>query len=173
MTNQNGKFIFTSDRLGYRLLNENDLGDYLKLDSNPEVRKYFPTGVLDGDKVKENIYKNIEFFKSNGFGVFIAIELKSGEFVGRCGFGKIPTGEIEVGYVFLSKFWGNGLVSEGLIAMLKWANEHIHSVESIIAYTPEDHIASQRVMQKAGMKFSKKEFKDGEELIYYKIDLRK
>lgn len=172
MIEKNNEYIFTSERLGYRLLKESDFNDYLTLDSNPEVRAFFPNGTLDAEKVKKNIKKNIDFFKSNGFGVFIAIELSTGEFVGRCGFGEIPSGEIEVGYVFLPKFWGRGLATEALIALIQWAKENIHSTDIIIAFTPVDHTASQRVMQKAGMEIYKKDIKDGDECVFYIIDLR-
>lgn len=172
MIKENAEYIFKSERLGYRLIAESDFNDYLKLDGNPEVRKFFPNGTLNAQNVIANMKKNVEFFKANGFGIFIAIELKSGEFVGRCGFGKIPTGEIEVGYVFLPNFWGKGLGTEALIALLKWAKQHIYSVDTIIAYTPLDHVASQRVMQKAGMEFYKEEIKDGKECVFYKMILR-
>lgn len=165
-------YVFTSKRLGYRLLNESDFDDYFKLDSNPIVRKFFPSGILDAEIIKSNIKKNIDYFKSNGFGVFIAIELITGEFVGRCGFGQIPTGEIEVGYVFLPDFWGKGLATEALIALIDWAKKNLKATDTIIAFTPISHIASQRCMQKAGMEYYKKDIKDAVECVFYKIQLR-
>ncbi|CAM2960121.1 GNAT family acetyltransferase [Legionella steigerwaltii] len=172
MINKNEQFVFTSERLGYRLLRESDFNDYFLLDSNPKVRAFFPNGTLDAEKVKANIDKNIHFFKENGFGVFIAIELITNKFVGRCGFGPIPNGEIEVGYVFLPQFWGKGLATEALITLLEWAKQNIYSVNTIIAFTPVNHIASQRVIQKAGMEFYKKDLKDKEECVFYKVHLR-
>lgn len=167
-------FIFTSARLGYRLLNESDFDNYFKLDSNPKVREFFPSGkTLDADTVKKNMKTHINFFKKHGFGVFIAVELETGEFVGRCGFGKTSTGEIEVGYVFLPAFWGKGLGTESLIALLQWAEQHVLTTDVIIAITPVGHIASQRIMQKAGMQFLKKDIQDNEECVFYKMELRK
>ncbi|MCE0723038.1 MULTISPECIES: GNAT family N-acetyltransferase [Legionella] len=172
MTQNNEPFIFTSERLGYRLLRESDFDDYLLLDSDAKVRAFFPSGTLNAEQVKTNIKKNMDFFMLNGFGVFIAIELLTGEFVGRCGFGAIPSGEIEVGYVFLPKFWGKGLATEALITLLKWAKQKIHSVDEIIAFTPINHLASQRVIHKAGMEFYKKDLKDEKECLFYKKHLR-
>lgn len=173
MINKANEYIFTSERIGYRLLKKNDFNDYFKLDSDPEIREFFPQNkALDEKTIKANMQKNIAFFKANDFGVFIAIELASGEFIGRCGFGKIATGEIEVGYVFLQKFWGKGLASEALLSLLNWAKSNIFVVDSIIAFTPTAHLASQRVMQKAGMQFYKEERKEGIEYVFYKINLR-
>lgn len=166
------KFIFTSERLGYRRLRTSDFDDYLRLDSNFEVRAFFPKGTLDAEKVKQKIQKNITFFEEHNFGEFIAIDLSNNEFVGRCGFGKIPSGEIEVGYVFLKKFWGKGLATEALSSLLKWASKNIRDTHTIIAHTPVNHKASQRVMQKSGMTLYKKDMKDGKEFVFYQINLR-
>jgi len=168
----NDEYVFTSERLGYRTIKENDFDDWFTLDGNSEVRSFFPSGVLDQQSVKDKIKKNIEFFNDNGFGQFTTIELDAGEFVGRCGFGMLPTGEIEVGYVFLPKFWGKGLASEALIALIEWAKLNIHSVNSIVALTPTNHAASERVMQKVGMQYYKNGFKDGQECVFYKVTLR-
>src|SRR6185312_295545 len=97
--------IFTSDRLGYRLYQENDLADLIRLDNDPEVRAFFPMRMPTAEEIKINIQRNIHYFLENGYGVFIMVELATGEFVGRCGFKRWSTGEIEVGYVFLKKFW--------------------------------------------------------------------
>lgn len=173
MKNQpNQDFLFTSKRLGYRLIKEEDFHDFLKLDSDPEVRAFFPPGILDADKVKAAMQQNQDFFTQHGFGMFAVIALETGEFVGRCGFSEMPTGEIEVGYVFLKTCWGKGYASEALMAMLAWAKEHIVLVDEIVAYTPQGHVASQRVMQKAGMRFYKQEVKDEVEFVFYQMVLR-
>lgn len=172
MDKECGEYLFTSERLGYRLLKESDFEDWFLLDSNPEVRSFFPNGTLDSQSIKEKIKKSIEFYNSTGIGQFTTLDLATGEFVGRCGFGLLPAGEIEVGYVFLPKFWGKGLASEALIALINWAKLNIHATDYITALTPVNHIASERVMQKAGMEFYKKDFKDGEECVFYKISIK-
>ena len=68
------------------------------------------------------------------------------EFVGRCDFGLIDTGKIDVGYFLHKKFGGKGYASEALAALSEWAKQNIQ-MESIIAFAPEVHLASQRVMQ--------------------------
>lgn len=172
MNAEEKKFIIKSDRLGFRLIHEDDFENYFKLDSNPEVRKFFPQGPLDANQVKDNMNKNIAFFKRNALGIFIVIELATGNFVGRAGFGEVDTGEIEVGYVFLPQFWGKGLATEALATLLQWAKQHIHSVDEIIAYAPIKHLASQNVMKKAGMTFYKNDTKFNTECAFYKIILR-
>ncbi len=163
--------IFTSDRLGYRLYQENDLADLIQLDNDPEVRAFFPMRMPTPEEIKINIQRNIQYFLQNHYGVFIAVELATGEFVGRCGFKQISTGEIEVGYVFLKKFWGQGLATEALNALLAWAKENI-SIDKIIAFTPIEHKASERVMQKCGMEYYKQAIMYGVPCIFYQKTLR-
>lgn len=165
------KYLFHSQRLGFRLLSHDDLENYAKLDTDPTVREFFPAGVININQVKQNIQKNIDFYKQNQFGVLVAIELASGNFVGRCGFGKLPSGEIEVGYVFLPAFWSKGYATEALIRLLEWAKDNMNVADYIIAYTPTGHQASIRVMQKAGMTFMKNAIEDNEELVYYRFDI--
>lgn len=114
----------------------------------------------------------MNYFRKNGFGAFIAIELKTGNFVGRCGFKELANGEIEVGYVFLKEYWGKGLATEALIGLLNWAKENVFKVDQIIAFTPIEHVASQRVMQKAGMIYLKEDVQDGQHCVFYVIKLR-
>lgn len=166
------EYLFTSKRLGFRTLKESDFENYFKLDSDPEVRAFFPKGTLSAKQVKENIKKNIAFYKIHGFGVYVVIELDTGEFVGRCGFGEIETGEIEVGYVFLKKFWGKGFATEALVCLLDFAKQHIKK-DKIIAFTPANHSTSIQVMKKSGMDYYKKENQGDVELIFYMKNLTK
>jgi [ribosomal protein S5]-alanine N-acetyltransferase len=95
-------------------------------------------------------------------------ELDSGEFVGRCGFGPIETGEIEVGYLLHKKFWGKGLASEVLTTLLEWAKQNINA-DYIIAFAPIEHLASQRVMQKCGMEHYKNDNAKGVACCFYRV----
>lgn len=63
----------------------------------------------------------IAFYQEQGLPNFVMFLKESMEFVGRCGFGVIETGEIEVGYLLHKKFWGKGYASEALTALLEEA----------------------------------------------------
>ncbi len=168
--NNSADYSFTSQRLGYRPVRTSDFDDLLKLDSDPEVRAFFPNGTLNSKQLKEKIAKDIAYYQDKKFGILIAIELTTGEMVGRCGFGEISTGEIEVGYVFFKKFWGQGLASEALSTLLEWAQKNI-KIDKIIAYAPMDHVASHRVMEKSGMKYFKNDMAQGVACKFYKKEL--
>lgn len=148
------EYFLTSERLGFRLLKDSDYADLKKLDTDPEVRAYFPDGILTPTQIKERISKNKASFQENGFADFAVIELETGEFAGRAGFGLIEGGEIEVGYVLLKDFWGRGLAQESLQALLAWAKQNLEAPR-IVAYAPKQHSASFNVMKKSGMRYFK------------------
>ena len=155
-------------RIGFRLLQMGDLDYLFELNSDPDVRKFFPDGVQNRQQTEERMKDFISFYEIYQLPCFLMFEVETDEFVGRCGFGPIETGEIEVGYLLHKKFWGKGYASEALMFLLEWARENIKT-EYIIAYTPEEHIASARVMQKCGMKFYKNDIAKGINCCFYRI----
>ena len=163
-------FLFTSKRLGFRPIADTDFNALMELDTDPAVRAQFPEGILTPEQIKERISKNKLSFQKNGFGDFAAVDLETGQFVGRTGFALLEGGEIEVGYVFLRQFWGCGLAQESLRALLSWARDNL-DIPRIVAYAPKQHSASFNVMKKSGMQYFKTEKTRGIECDYYEYQL--
>jgi [ribosomal protein S5]-alanine N-acetyltransferase len=163
---QNMEFILESPRLGFRLMADSDFEQLKLLDMDPEVRAFFPGGIASPKQIRERIERNRLNFAVKGYCDFAVIHKESGRFAGRCGFGDLPDGEIEVGYVFLKEFWGQGLAQEALSALLHWAEQHL-DVERILAYAPTAHTASINVMKKSGMRYLKTEKAHGVDCFYY------
>src|SRR5690606_553796 len=55
-----------------------------------------------------------------------------------------------LGYRLVRAFWGRGLATEGVRALIRKGFAEL-GLERMVATTYEDNLASQRVMQKAGM----------------------
>ena len=164
------EYLFSSARLGFRLIEDSDFEDLMKLDMDPEVRAHFPEGGLTPEQIKERISKNRACYRKHGFADFAVFDLRSGEFAGRAGFGLIEGGEIEVGYVFLKDYWGRGLAQESLRTLLAWAQRNL-DVPRIVAYAPMQHSASFNVMQKSGMRYFKTDIMRGVECDFYEYPL--
>ena len=154
--------------LQLRLLKEEDINYLTELNSDPEVRQFFPDGIQNREQTETRMNEFISWYEKNGLPCFSIFLLESKEFVGRCGFGPVETGEIEVGYLLHKKFWGQGLATEALSALLVWAQKHIKA-EYIIAFAPIDHIASQCVMQKCGMEHYKNDLAHGVQCCFYRV----
>lgn len=159
-------YILESRRIGFRKLEESDLPNLLKLDTDPEVRAFFPDGVSTPELLREKITRSLASFIEKGYGEFSMTELKTNRFIGRAGFAGLEDGEIEVGYLLLKEYWGQGLASEALVALLDWAGKSL-SVPRILAYAPVDHQASFGVMRKAGMRYLKTEIARGVNCKFY------
>ena len=164
-------YTLTSERLGFRILEEHDFENLVKLDMDPEVRAFFPGGVSTPELLREKIIRSSRCILEKGFGEFSVNDLKTSKFLGRAGFAELDSGEIEVGYLFLKEYWGQGLATEALNALLGWA-ENVLLVSRILAYAPANHHASIRVMNKAGMRFLKTEAQNGENFTYYEHPLK-
>lgn len=164
-------YTLKSSRIGFRKLEENDLPKLVKLDTDPEVRAFFPGGVSTPDLLREKIAKSRASFVENGFGEFSMTELKTDRFMGRAGFAGLDDGEIEVGYLLLKEYWGQGLASEALVALLDWARKSL-PVPRILAYAPVDHLASLGVMRKAGMRYLKTGHAHGVNCTFYEYSLK-
>lgn len=171
MTIPPSQFVFTSKRLGYRFLGEEDFENYFKLDSDSIVKAYMQR-LLDPEQVKHNLQKHIDFRRKHGIGVFIAIELETGEWVGRCGFDETPSGEIELGLVFFQKFWGRGLGTEAVTALLQWAQIHTN-LKRVIARTAKNHITARRSLEKGGMLYDMTRLDGGVMTAFYKFEFNR
>ena len=164
--------MLETERLGLRLLTITDIEHLEALDSDPEVKKYFPSGGHKSRLETETMIKKfIGFHTELGLPGFVIFEKETGNFVGRCGFGVMDDDEIEVGYVLHKTFWGKGYATEVLNVVLEWARSNIKS-DYIIALAVVDNNASLRVMQKCGMQYYKTDVAKGDTCIYYRIPNR-
>jgi RimJ/RimL family protein N-acetyltransferase len=76
---------------------------------------------------------------------------------------------VSVGYDIAPSCWGQGYATEALSAV----SAHLLSVPAVwrvCAETRADHVASRRVMEKAGMRWLRDEVTDGLRLAHYAID---
>ncbi len=126
---------------------------------DPEIRKYYPDGVLNYEDTKEEL----EWFLNGHpehpeLGLWATIHKETGEFIGRCGLlpwdidGKL---EIEVSYLLNKKFWHQGLATEAATGILAYAFNYLNRSRIICLMHP-DNLASQRVAQRIGMTLERK-----------------
>lgn len=163
-------YLFEADHLGFSAIVENDLNYLLMLDADPETMSFFPGGVRTHEAISNNIKNYMRDYKEKGYSTFIVFDIRTDEFIGRAGFGDVESGETEVGYLVLRKYWGKGYASRILKILLAWAKSNIKK-DKIIAFTPVNHLASERVMQKAGMILSRKGMMKGFECVIYEYKL--
>lgn len=77
----------------------------------------------------------------------------------------------EIGYWIGYKYWGMGLVTEALTALIKYCRDTLH-IDSLLITTDSRNIGSQRVAEKCGFKYDRDFMLDGIESKAFSLTLR-
>jgi len=123
--------------------------DYL---SDQDVVK--PMG-LDPFETEKDVLDEIRWYASiyeEGTGIRWGITLKDfGKVIGSCGFlNRIPKHyRAEVGYEVSKDYWGQGIASEALEAVVKYGYHHLQ-LERIEALIEPANVPSQKLVEKQG-----------------------
>ncbi len=149
-------YIFTSERLGFRVWGPNDLEPFTELNADKEVMRHFPSTLTPQETTSliERINKHFEEF---GYGFFAVDYLSENKFIGFIGLSH-PSFEtdftpcVEIGWRLDKDYWNLGLATEGAQRCLEFALQEL-KLDEIYAFTIPKNLASQRVMQKVGMQF--------------------
>jgi len=164
--------LIETERLILRPVQKTDFADLCILDSDPEVRRYFPEGALVVEQIAKELERFMREWESLGFGMFVAIEKKNNQFIGRCGFAKLETGVVEFGYLLLKEYWGQGYATEASLALLDWGTKHVPT-DHIVGFAPANHLASRRVLEKCGMQYDKMDIYQDIVCVFYSYDCLK
>jgi ribosomal-protein-alanine N-acetyltransferase len=151
--------ILETDRLLLRHLVMEDLDNLFALYRDPEIRRYFPEGVLSLEETQEELEWHMNGHPRHPeLGLWATVQKETGKFIGRCGLlpweidGKL---EIEIAYLIDKTFWGQGLATEAAGGILKHGFEELNLSRLICLIDPEN-IASQKVAERIGMKLERK-----------------
>ena len=155
------KYLFTSDRLGFRNWQSSDLENLYLLNANKEVMRYFPSTQTKEDC--EAFIQRMQLqYKKNRY-CYFAVELKeTEEFIGFIGLSEQTYAidfnpSTDIGWRILPEHWKKGYAVEGAKQCLTYAFNTL-SLKQIVATAPTVNISSITVMKKLGME-KVKEFK--------------
>jgi RimJ/RimL family protein N-acetyltransferase len=163
---------FETRRLLARRHTESDF-DTVLLTYQNELTMQTLGGVVTKEEAAKRIQWNLDCWARDGFGGWLWFHKESGRFIGRAGLRRVDIegkSVIEVGYVLLSEFWGQGFASEMAAASIEVAFEHL-GIKELVSYTAISNNASQRVMEKAGFKFGRNFTHGGEPYVLYQLSL--
>lgn len=138
-----------------RRLMPEDRDGYVKMNRDPDVRKYFP-GLLTSDESLAEMMYIEQHWNAYGFGPW-ALDVQ-GDFAGVLGLKWAPPDmpfapDVELLYRLIPRFWGRGLATEGSFAALAFGFGELR-LNTVIAFAVEANTASRRVMEKLGMVYS-------------------
>ena len=144
-----------TERLFLRVFKPEDLDARHVIKNDPDVYEYLPPYYTPPtrEKVGEAIALSIQRWREKGLGEFAVIERVSGDLIGYCGLMNLDkTEEIEIYYGFPKKYWGKGYATEAARAVLKFAFGKA-KLAQVVGVTNPENIASQKVLQKIGLKY--------------------
>lgn len=151
------RILLRTPRLVFREFTADDVDLLVELDSDPEVMRFISKGrpTLRETFINDVLPRWFDFQTKQPPQGFWAAHLgEEGPFVGWFHLrpDKFVSEEMELGYRLHRRFWGQGLATEGSLALID-AGFKDWKIGKVSARTLVTNLASQRVMAKAGLQF--------------------
>jgi len=145
-------YIFTSERLGFRLLTEEDLQACESFWGSEEVMAY--TG---GSVAAELMPQVINFYEQSqqdfGVSVYGVEDLSTGRIIGAAGFDlESKSEDIELVFHFIKDVWGKGFGAESAVACIQYAAE-VYGPQSITASASVENKHALNVLGRIGFSY--------------------
>lgn len=135
--------------------------------------KYIRKPDQDIFETKKNITKILNYTANHStLGQWTVYLKDTDEFIGQVILFHLEHNElypIEVGYRLLQKYWGEGFATEMSKAMIQYAKEV--GLSSVCGITTEENIASQKVLEKAGLAYLEDRLYYETQVKYYEMKL--
>ena len=145
----------TTPRLLLRKFKRSDVQAMFSYASDPQVTLYTPwVHHQDLKTTRQFLATVLKAYRQGHPAPWAIVLRRTGHVIGAIGLKNwsLQHARAEVGYVLARQYWGKGLVTEALNAVLAFGFSHmeLHRIEA--KAVPENR-GSTRVMEKAGMKF--------------------
>jgi ribosomal-protein-alanine N-acetyltransferase len=114
-------------------------------------------GIRSDEETGLLLARNLEHWERHGFGLWVLRDENDGRFAGRAGLRHVRVGgadEVELAYALMPEFWGRGLATEIVGAILSLAFGRL-GLPEVVCFTLPTNAASRRVMEKAGFTFER------------------
>lgn len=141
-----------TERLTLRAFTATDEADLHAIVSKPQVLRYFPrTDPWSREQVERWMASQATHWQEHGFGWWAVEERRSARLMGWCGLNTLDeTDEVEVLYLYDEPFWGHGFATEAAVRVVH-DGLTLYGQPELIGLTLPGNIASQRVLEKAGL----------------------
>lgn len=146
--------VLQTRRLRLRLWQDHDLLPYVALNADTRVTEFLP-GPVTPDQARQFFNAQNALYVSHRCCFFAAELESSGELAGFIGmkyqdFAAPFAPCFEIGWRLGSRFWGQGLATEGARAVVAYGFEAL-GVDEIVSFTVPANLRSRRVMERIGM----------------------
>ena len=142
-----------TSRLCLRLFDEDDFDDYAEMVADPRVMQFIGVGhTLSREQAWLNLAQVMGHWQLRGYGLYAAVNLQTGDFVGRVGL-FYPHGwpGLEIGWCLRRDYWGGGLAFEAAVKVKQIAKEFLPDT-NLISLINQDNRRSLRLAERLGGK---------------------
>ncbi|MFB5089065.1 GNAT family N-acetyltransferase [Psychrobacillus sp. PGGUH221] len=163
-------FILSTERLVLRKMNRDDMESLLKIFADHEAMKYYPSTKNEKQTI-DWIEWTINNYAKHGVGLWVVEDRVSGEFLGQCGI--VPQEidgivEMEIGYLFVRRFWGTGYATEAALACKNYGFEQM-GLRKMVSLIDVNNLPSIKVAERIGMKVEKTVHKWDKDVFVYSV----
>jgi ribosomal-protein-alanine N-acetyltransferase len=160
-----------TERLFLDFYAEKDKSDFIKLFTDEVVMKYVDKGVLTNMQAETFWKKLFEKLYPENFKIWAVFAKEDLRYVGHAGIYPRPAKKEDWEFVYFlcQNAWGKGFATEIAQAIIEYGFDRLN-LPLIYATVDDDHLASIRVLEKAGMKFKDFEFDEQGKFSVYSIN---
>lgn len=146
--------VVETERLILRHLADDDLDALARIQGDPEVMRWFPSGPRSREETRRDLARCIATQAEHGFSLWAAVDRTSGRLVGRCGL--LPqklqgADEVEIAYLLDRASWGLGLATEAARAIRDLGFDRF-GLDRLVSVIDRGNLASRRVAEKNGLR---------------------
>ena len=147
--------IANTPRLTLRLVNIHDAEFIFELLNDPSWIKHIgDRGITDLERARTWINDGpLKSQSTHGFSFYVVTLKESGVQIGLCGLVKrevLPN--VDIGYAFLPRYWGQGYAEEAAIAIVHYAHAQL-GIDKLAAITSPENASSNKLLKKLGFDF--------------------
>jgi ribosomal-protein-alanine N-acetyltransferase len=172
--NQQVKIHLETERLILRDIEQCDAQGVFELDSDPKVHEFLGNNPIKTmDEAKQVIERIRAQYRNNGIGRWAIIDKFTQDFIGWTGLKyeqelRKEFSYYDVGYRLKKEYWGKGIATETALASLKYGFEKL-DLKEISAVAQINHIASNKILKKIGLKWMERFDFEGEPHNWYTL----
>lgn len=149
------KYIFTSDRLGFRNWELTDIDEMYQINSDEKVMEFFPS-VSTKQQTTDFVERMNSQFADKGFCYFAVDKLENNEFIGFIGLSEQTyeadfTPCVDIGWRIKRSEWNKGYATEGAKKCLDYALKDL-KLDNVFSIAPKINTKSEHIMTKIGLK---------------------
>lgn len=160
-----------TERLRLKRYQAADKSDFVKLFTDEAVMKYVDKGVLNREQAEKFWQKLFAELYPQDFNIWAIFAKIDSRYVGHAGIYRRPAKKEDWEFVYFlrKEEWRKGFATETARAIIAFAFDEL-KLPKVFATVDDEHSASIRVLEKAGMRFDRHEFDEQGRFSVYSIE---